>query len=1092
METLKIPVWVYTAKNGYDWQGLDGSEDGATKASLDKALGAAGKAVGEWGAVVRRPVACRQWGEWPRSRLCWVLFRFHQDVRRDQRGRTCNYTAAVCIPAGAGFPRLDFGKLFASPEMSEVREDGYVGMAIDLAGGDYALEGEAGGAEPSWAASWAGPELVREDALGVLSRWCQSAGADRGDLKAVLRETDEGIVAQVAYTVFPQVAALQGAEEAYLAAAARGGGRGVREALEEWRAALQGAADFNRALGELSGLGELLGRQRMALEGAEGASFAAGELAQALSQYRISIDEAHGRQQNREQLEWLRRLLAEKRALHGGRGDWRELEAEIADMATCTETVETGMCAVRNYHAAARRGGTWPSGLESNARVAIEQVRGLYHSGRGRFMEEALREMERLFQEAQAWKVARPPARSGGGTKKWYGPDEGEMVHQKGWWTRHGEAVAWCGILLLVIGFLGMLWGWERKQRLEGWESVRKAASVEAAAGNYRAAVKKLDEIPAGWRNWVFLTRRSKFASDFRAGWEAMGEVEEKLKAARSREVDARKELSKLNPWKEKCQALPREKAPQEWSDYKDAYEKTEKLKEDNLRFNQEYGLPNRNGKIVFPTKEEAAEIPDSYDDVAKGWRDAANCLRAAGQKVEAEEEKQKLREKQERAQQELEHKKDVWQKASGPVEVARAQADAASAKLADVEERNSAFGIAKEYGGYEWRQYEFHRNQAREANWTIEVRDGLPYREKDGQWVELSVDDIQALTNHYKTAETEWCAAEASFTNACARILEHRDLKKLNEERTKAAEAFQSIQELLGKKALYEAAEKSAKAKSHLERYGAAFRRAQAQIQGVQFDEGSGLPLRGPGLENESLGRTELSELSQKFAAAETDLREAEKELNAAYQAAKEERPVKAKPGDAPSKKAPDAGGSEPRGEKGVDRGGATGQATGEGTAAAAEGTAAASGNGAAAGTAVEDADAAESGEGPDGAESGEIGDAADGARVRGGKGVVVAPPVPEKPQEEEEDGEPWYVWHPTKWKVFHPTRWFGGGEEEPAEKKPEKPGEKGKGKADEKAAATVPTGKATPGARGGAVPAAKGRSTGEGMGNETRREKK
>ena len=584
--------------------------------------------------------------------------------------------------------------------------------------------------------------------------------------------------------------------------------------------------------------------------------------------------------------------------------------------------------------------------------------------------------------EAVAWYVILL-SRTVGAAATGLGPDEGEMVHQKGWWTRHWEAVAWYVILLLVIGFLGFLWGWERKQRLEEWESVRKAASGAAAAGNYRAAVKKLDEIPAGWRNWVFLTRRSKFASDFRAGWEAMGEVEEKLKAARSREVDARKELSKLNPWKEKCQALPREKAPQEWSDYKDAYEKTEKLKEDNLRFNQEYGLPNRNGKIVFPTKEEAAEIPDSYDDVAKGWRDAANCLRAAGQKVEAEEEKQKLREKQERAQQELEHKKDVWQKASGPVEVARAQADAASAKLADVEERNSAFGIAKEYGGYEWRQYEFHRNRAREANWTIEVRGGLPYREKDGQWVELSVDDIQALTNHYKTAETEWCAAEASFTNACARILEHRDLKKLNEERTKAAEAFQSIQELLGKKALYEAAGNSAKAQGHLKLYGAAFRRAQEQIQGVQFDEGSGLPLRGPGRENEPLGRTELSELCRKFATAETDLREAQKELNAAYQAVKEERPVKAKPGDAQPKKAPDAGESESRGEKGVDRGGATGPAS------------------------------------------------AEGGEESGGGTAVAAASVPDKSQEEEEGGEHWYVLHPTEWKTWHPTRWFGDGEE-------------------------------------------------------------
>ena len=896
----KIPVWVYTAKNGYDWQGLDGGEDGATKTSLDKALGAAGKTAGAWGAVVRRPVASRRWAEWPRSRLCWVLFRFHPDAGRDQRGRACNYTAAACIPVGEKLPRLDFAKLFAAPEMAEVRTDGYGEMAIDLDGADYVLretEGEGEGAEPSWEASWAVPELRREDALGTLSRWCQSEAVDRGDLKAVLREEAENggeLTAYMTYAVFPQVAALQAAEEAYGAVAGQGAGAALREALAGWRKALAVVEDFNRALGGLVGLGLLVEERTRAWEEAAGAAdaaertareraaaaasaaAAADELSRAIARYRFSADAVYGKEDNRKRLEDLEHMLATGRARHGEGGRWNELEVRIDHLRQWTGIVDGNLDTVRTYRDAAERGGAGLVGLEAQARSALEQVRGLYQSGHGVFVSDALREMERLFGIAQAQKA--PPksmassAANGGnvpprepkpaltpvtygykgeGTSKPNGDgrarDGGGHRRRDGWkrwWARWWEVVACVATILVAAATLGGIWGTMRRNALNEWSDIRASACSLAKEGKYRDALEKMATLPS---HKLLLLKRSRLGKELREGWAVLAGVEGELREERQREDVSRRDLYKLEgpglDWYRDRRIV----AQEEWTAYEAAREAAARTWA-SLAIGDD-GLPVRGGEESAIKSEELSDLPARYAEVAQGWEEAAKYLAAAFQKIETTSDAALLRAQREKAEskarQEKEQKLAIMKSIAGELQEARIAEEDARRQLMDLEvEKNvrKLSQIGTNYARGDWTRYEDCRRAAEDGTRGIRFDAEVPYREKEGNEVELRNDELRGLPKTYRDAATNWGRAKEAFGKACQTIE-----KELGKELTAQCARLAAEKEKLHKMEStrrYEAVKRDASARGDWIEYDNVRQQAMELTKGLCFGA-DGRPLK-------------------------------------------------------------------------------------------------------------------------------------------------------------------------------------------------------------------------------------------------------
>lgn len=942
----KIPVWVYTAKNGYDWQGLDGGEEGATKTSLDKALGAAGKTAGAWGAVVRRPVASRRWAEWPRSRLCWVLFRFHPDAGRDQRGRACNYTAAACIPVGEKLPRLDFAKIFAAPEMAEVRTDGYGEMAIDLDGADYVLREPAGGGEgtePSWDASWAVPELRREDALGTLSHWCQSEAVDRGDLKAVLREEVENggeLTAYITYAVFPQVAALQAAEEAYGAVAGQGAGAALREALAGWRKALAAVEDFNRALGGLAGLGLLMEERNRAWEEAAGAadaaertareraaaaasaSAAAVELSRAIARFRFSADAEYGKEDNRRRLEELERTLAADRARHGEGGRWNELEARIDNLRQWAGIVEGDLDTVRTYRDVAERGGAGLAGLEAQARTALEQVRGLSQTGLGVFVSDALREMERLFGIAQAQKTPSksmapaaengenvPPrapkaaqspvtygykvegaskpdgngrARDGGGHRRRDG--------WKRWWARWWEVVACVATILVTAATLGGIWGTMRRNALKEWSDIRASACKQAKAGSYSWAFRTLETLPP---HKFLLLKRSWFGKELREGWAALAEVEGELRTEQNREASAKRDLEDLERAKKAKYLAKRIAAQDEWTAYETAREAAKKARE-ALEIGDD-GLPVRWGEDSDRHPGVLTNLPARYADVVRGWGDAAWHLETAFRQIDATsaEELQAKQQKaeaeasaaaEEKARQEKERKLTIMERIGKELEAARAEEAAAKQKLEALETEkmpDKLIRIGKNYARVDWKRYEDHRKAA--ENRTRGIRfgsDALPYRELEGTPVHLGDDEMKGLPETYRAAAADWRQARDAFEKACKTIETGLggDIWSLRVQYERMEKAKAKLQSLVNDPR-YMAAQRDANAGGAWQEYSQTRKRAMELTKGLLFDA-DGLPveIQGP------LARNELPELRERCRQGATSFSEAYGKLEEAY----------------------------------------------------------------------------------------------------------------------------------------------------------------------------------------------------------------
>lgn len=895
MGSMKIPVWVYTAKNGYAWQGLeDNPEDRPTAAALDKALAAAGKTAGAWGAVVRRPVASRRWAEWPRSRLCWLLFRFHPEAGRDQRGRSCNYTAVTCIPAGNGLPKLDFGKLFADPALAEVKSEGLGDIWIDLDGDeDFALKapllkprGADAPPDPSWVDSWGTPILLKDDALRTLSRWCQDPRVDAGDLKAIVREgmagADEPVV-HATWTVYPQVAAAKAAEREWFAAQGEGGAT-ARQALEKWRAALGAVGELNRALGGLEGLAALAGKWNASLEkaadatreaelsarqraaAAASAEAAAEEIKRGLQRYRMATDAERGKGANRWKLDDLGRQIEDARRRHGPGARWNAAEQELDELRRRTTLLEGHMDTLRAYQRSAAEGKGSP--LEQEAREALARARELARWGNGTFAQEAIFEMERLYRIGHAQSAPAPaPAPAGGGNAEYVRHGRGHRRRSgRHWWKKWRAAVAATGAMLL----LAVSWCMMRQGELEKWNEIRKKACMHAKDCNYSQAIAMLDGIPCGkWKQVILRLSKNDYAKDLRTRWNVLRLLAPPLKNAMADENNAWAALDGLEKEKIGIFEKKKAKAQDEWDAYEKARQEAVDLRK-RLRMNEE-GIPV---SLVVPpggSMEQAwSNLPELYAEVANQWRMAAMHLNSACQKIDRIE-NPTLQER----------RLALLATDPGHLATARERAEDARSRLTTHEWETAALDIGRKYAWNQWGEYTQYRKMANDFITTIEYdTDGWPYRRSavGRQPLALDAGALRKLADDYRTAAENWTKARSARTLACQSIqpaLDEGRRKLITACKQERAE-MKNLEDLR-KDVRYEAAEHSPLTVEVWNEFVDLYNRACQLKEHIPQING-GLPVPAPTvLETNTLGNlcAELNEVSELWQLAQQKLAE-------------------------------------------------------------------------------------------------------------------------------------------------------------------------------------------------------------------------
>lgn len=255
MVSETIPVYVYTAVNGYAWQGCDR----LTADFLQKALKATGvlNRNDVWGGIIRRPIASPAWPEWPKSRMCTILYRFLRSSARDQMGRESSYIAAACLPFREQEDGIvNFRRILNSSVMRYAQKEGFdkLGLELDESWLIPDVEEEGLLQDSDWRESWAEPRLFSgRTCLEQLSRLFHNPGSSLGDLKAVVRLPDEGSTGHAAsatYSVFPQIAAVLVAESAY-GDVSPADLDGAREALSNWKVRLAEAKKLGGVLGSI-------------------------------------------------------------------------------------------------------------------------------------------------------------------------------------------------------------------------------------------------------------------------------------------------------------------------------------------------------------------------------------------------------------------------------------------------------------------------------------------------------------------------------------------------------------------------------------------------------------------------------------------------------------------------------------------------------------------------------------------------------------------------------------------------------------------------------------------------------------------------
>ena len=206
-----IRVYVYTAVNGYAWQGCGESLSASLSACVD-ALGLPeghGSAEAPLGGVIRWKVA----GE-----NGTAVLRVHVRKSGDFRGRDSRYVALAFLPFRVTREHpADYRRLWAHPLLAAPRPDPLEGLGFDYAEDLWLQGGVADGGE-YWTTDVdrVCPPNGSDGVLLDLARMFQSRTTELGALSAIVRgEVSEGLSASLSYKALPEVAGALRAAGAY-------------------------------------------------------------------------------------------------------------------------------------------------------------------------------------------------------------------------------------------------------------------------------------------------------------------------------------------------------------------------------------------------------------------------------------------------------------------------------------------------------------------------------------------------------------------------------------------------------------------------------------------------------------------------------------------------------------------------------------------------------------------------------------------------------------------------------------------------------------------------------------------------------------
>ncbi len=223
-----VRVYIYTAENGYAWQGCDGETADSLKKCIGNAaaVGAGGIRRGEVGGF---------------NGTC--LYRRSVRTGGDFAGRDSSYIALVFLPfAQMGGRKADFARLWNHPLLAQPipRGESLENRFIDLSKeGFFTDAGDNGAADRGgyWTAEKSFEDSGTPDALlARLGELFQSRKTELGPLSAKLAENGGNLSADIRYRPFAAVVEEAAARVAYEKAVSSGGDeRNRTAAFEEWK-----------------------------------------------------------------------------------------------------------------------------------------------------------------------------------------------------------------------------------------------------------------------------------------------------------------------------------------------------------------------------------------------------------------------------------------------------------------------------------------------------------------------------------------------------------------------------------------------------------------------------------------------------------------------------------------------------------------------------------------------------------------------------------------------------------------------------------------------------------------------------------------
>ena len=310
----RIKVYIYTAVNGYAWQGCD--EDLA--AALQKCVGQLGES--EAGGIRRWEI-----GGFNGT----AIYRCHVRKGGDFQGRDSKYVALAFLPFGCvGERRVDFAAIWNHPYLAAplARSESLEGLEIGLESVWQREDGMEGDAVAG--PYWTSPKTItdgmaggEEDILKRLSELFQSRKTELGSLSARIERLDGGEVAtQPKYTPFQSVVDETSARNAFEVAVARKATEGEKTAaFMAWQEAVETlAANADPSSGRFRhflGFVAFARAEREALDESRDGDAATGESSAALKKAEKLLDIVERKLDGEESalLDWARGAIDEQR-----------------------------------------------------------------------------------------------------------------------------------------------------------------------------------------------------------------------------------------------------------------------------------------------------------------------------------------------------------------------------------------------------------------------------------------------------------------------------------------------------------------------------------------------------------------------------------------------------------------------------------------------------------------------------------------------------------------------------------------------------------------------------------------------------------